>query len=1228
MGFAAALPAWIRVRSIATMIPLSRMAGFSALLWAGWTVVWDARCADYRPPRKELGFPVYTNQPSGKQLSGQHAPASTPALSPEAAQAKFTVPEGFEIRLFASEPEVVNPVAMTWDERGRLWVVELYEYPLGSAKGEKGRDRIKVLEDTDADGRADRVHVWAEGFSLATGILLGNGGVYLGQAPHLLFLKDTDGDGRADHTEIVKTGFGLEDRHELLNGFTWGPDGAMYMTHGVFTRSEVKGARPEDGGEPVLLTAGVARWDVRQPARFEVYAEGTSNPWGVDFDARGNAFVSACVIEHLFHLAPGGIYDRQAGTEPHPYAYERLKAINDHKHHMAAYAGLQVYQGDSFPAENQGTILQGNIHDNAVHQDRLTPRGSSFVASHWRDLVRANDGWFMPVSTQVGPDGAVWIMDWYDRYPCYQNANADPAGVDREHGRIWRVVHTGGQRGKPVPSRPQRDMDLARLDTARLVELLAHPNAWQRRTAQRVLSERREAQVTPRLQALFDTGEAASPGTRLDARLAAFWTLFSAGFLSDDVLARAVRDPEPAIRLWAARFIGERQIAGPTTLDQLTALSADADPSVRLAVAVACRRFVSSQLTVNRPRTGAPLDITPVLAGLVASSADARDPVLPFMIWMAGEPGFAANPGRVLEWMSTQGAAAMPLSGVLAAKAMRRLCDAGGAESIDLAVGFIERVLPEHPEFAVFALEGLLKGQEGKALTPSGASGPFIAKLTGSRHAKVVELGQKLGAAWGDAAAQRAILSRALDASVPVAERVQAVQSARRMKNDATRDAMLQLLGAQVPEAVQMEAIAALGELGGDNVAEPLLGRWKNLSPAARQACASTLSSRRRWAMPLLAQVRLGAISPSEFGASVIRNLLQHKDDSIRAEAGAAIGKFRESPEDKAKLVVQKRAMVLEGEPDRAAGHEVATRVCLVCHKLHGEGAEVGPDLTGVGRSSLDALLWNVIDPNQVIGAGYEQVEVETRDDRVIAGRLVESTDTRVRLLLQGPKEEVVARSDIKGMRTLSNSVMPEGLEQLPDAEFRNLIWYILAPPQEGPLTREKKDALSRGVHEEGRRAAAGTAPEQPLDRESVALWSPGWKLTAPEFEGTPAKLTEYHGRRNVLRSHPFDGSRAAVLEREIAVAATGRTVLRVSVAAHDQGDWELRVLVRGEELVRRVVSHEGSGARWSDLEIDLSRFAGRTIPVRLENRANDWAWEFGYWADLRVDNEPLSSAR
>ncbi len=1139
---------------------------------------------------------------AGRQLKGQHAPAATPALSPADAQKKFKVPDGFDVRLFAAEPDVVNPVAMTWDGRGRLWVLELYEYPLGAAVGTKPRDRVKILEDTDGDGRADKVTVFADGLNLATGLLLGDGGAYVGQAPELLFLKDANGDDVADARTVVMTGFGLEDRHELLNGFTWGPDGWLYMTHGVFTHSKVK--RPEEpAGDGVTMNAAVARFHPRTK-RFEVFADGTSNPWGVDFDREGNAFVSACVIDHLFHTAAGGLYVRQAGSPSHPYGYELLPSIVDHRHHMAAYAGVQVYQGDQFPEEYRGTILLGNIHDNSVHQDRLVPNGASFKASFIQDFVRANDGWFRPVSTQVGPDGAVWLMDWYDKYPCYQNANADPEGVDRERGRIWRVVYTGAERGKKVPPRPA-GLDLEKAASSDLVILLAHRNAWQRRMAQRFLSERREAAAREPLLTLLRQGK------ELESRLAALWTLHGSEQLDETLLDSLKADPEPVIRAWVARLTGERPEWAESGASRLETLASDPNPSVRFAVAVAARQFVSGSLTVNTPPKTQGVVPTQAIANLVRASADGQDRLVSFMIWMASEPMVAAEPAGALEWMAENGMATMPLSRTLMAKTARRLSDTRKPELLDRVVEFVLELPESAAMLAIGALDGLIEGQKGKGILPGKPVSAFLEKLAGHPNKEVVSRAQQLGSMWGDAKALSAMLLKINDASASDADRVKALATARQLRNEASRDAVMELLRSGNSEALKVEAIRALAEIGGDQVGEFLIANWRSYPSAQRRAVSETLVSRSGWVGNLLAAIEQKTISAGDLPATVVRSLVQSRNDNVRNRALIAIGRVREANPGKMGVILEKRKVVLSGDIDRAAGREVAKRTCLVCHKLHGEGADIGPDLTGVGRSTLDALLANTIDPNQIIGKGYENVEVETKDGRTVSGRLVEDTQVRVRLLASGPKEEVVGRPDIVSLRVSELSVMPEGLEQMPDADFRNMIWYILNPPQDNrPMTPELRREL---VGEENPGAEIRPAG----DGESVALWNPSWKVQAPDFEGTPVKLPVYAGLKNVLVTHPADSKQTAWLERVADLGEASNFVIKVTVAAHEKGDWELRIVADDRVLLKRVVSPEGE--RWKHFQADLSEFAGKRVRLRLENAANGWEYEFGYWGAVEL---------
>jgi putative membrane-bound dehydrogenase-like protein len=391
-------------------------------------------------------------------------PSGQPYLSPEESLSRLHVPPGFEVKLFAAEPDIINPIAFTVDERGRLWVVECYEYPKRTPAGKKPRDRIKLLEDTTGSGKADKVTVWAEGkdfptgFDLATGIEVGDGGVYLGAAPYLFFLRDSQGRGHwrghCDEHQILLAGFGSQDTHETLNTLQWGPDGALYGLHGIFTRSRVGDVR---------LNAAVWRYHAAS-RKFEVFAEGTSNPWGLDFDAHGQAFVTACVIPHAYHIVPGGIYIRQAGSSFDPYAYGYLHEISDHLHHQEsgwAHAGAMVLEGDDVPEPYRGSLLMGSIHGCSIKRDVLRRNGSTFVASHAPDFLTSGDKNFRPINLRWGPDGSIYVIDWHDQNPCHQ-AQAD--SWDMTHGRIYKIQRTANRNSSHV--------DLSKSSGRELVQLL------------------------------------------------------------------------------------------------------------------------------------------------------------------------------------------------------------------------------------------------------------------------------------------------------------------------------------------------------------------------------------------------------------------------------------------------------------------------------------------------------------------------------------------------------------------------------------------------------------------------------------------------------------------------------------------------------------------------------------------------------------------------------------
>jgi putative membrane-bound dehydrogenase-like protein len=1223
-----------------------------------------ALAATYRPDvNKPLGFPIYTNKPAGKQITSNQLPATTPALAPGESQKQILVPPGFEVRLFASEPEVVNPVAMTWDERGRLWVLELYEYPKGAANGEKGRDRIKILEDTDADGKADKVTVFADGFSLAEGMVLGNGGVYVGAPPNLYHLKDTNGDDRADTREVLLTGFGAEDRHELLNGFAWGPDGWLYMTHGVFTHSKVKNPNdPDDDG--VTMNAALARFHP-QTKKFEVFADGTSNPWGVDWNERGDAFVSACVIQHLFHMAPGGQYNRQGGTWANPYGYvgdlpsKGLPAIVDWRHYRAAHAGITVYQGDQYPGEWRGLVFLGNIHQSALNCDRLSPVGSTYKAEReskllgpageallkksgekvpkgeeWRfvgpgNFLVSKDPWFRPVSVQTGPDGAMWVMDWYDKYPCYQNAQADPDGVDREHGRIWRVVWTGNEPGKAVPTRPSREMDLRKSSDGQLVQLLEHSNNWQRRQALRLIQERQNVRNGLVLDSKLRDHFLGDAPTSLDALFASARALGANGKRDEKVLSKAVADPAPGMRMWAARFIGEGRNAQYDGRKQLATLAKDSDPAVRAAVAAAVRQFTSGSLTVNS-QPGLTTDTRNLQAHfkeLLSRPSVEGDLYYPHIVWMAMEPRVAQDP---TPFFSIVGANDNSVSAYAVRRIMRRICDLTDSTvritHLNAAMKWLSG-LASKPGLAEAALDGLIDAFKSKGQSPTIPLEPIFARLTS--NPKLADKARRLATLLGDTSASRVLVGKINDSKAPVEDRLKGITAARETKDDAAKAELLKLLkaGAGVPAApadaqrLYTAAIQALSVFPGDEIGYAMTDTWKNFSLSTRRAAADVLVTRSKWSRALMAALDQKVAKPEDISATARRALAKSSDATVVDHANRVLGKYRAPGEDKLKLIAAKRAVVLSGEGDIRAGYEVAKRACFVCHKLYGEGADVGPDLTGVGRSTLDALLHNIIDPNEVVGSGYDTTEVELKDGTSVSGRIVEETPTRLKLVASGPTEHLIARSDIAmeggkpKIRTSELSLMPEGLEAIPDQEFRDLIWYLLNPPGDN---RAWTPALRRelfGDENAGQKKSAGTAPL--LDLESVALWNPDWRVNCPPFEGAPAKLSEYAGRRNVLMTHPRDRQTGSAIERTVEVAAGRQATLRFAVAAHEQGDWELRVLADGVVIHRQTVDRRGD--RWKVVTVDLSRFDGRTVRLRLENCANDWAFEFGYWSDLRI---------
>jgi putative membrane-bound dehydrogenase-like protein len=576
-------------------------------------------------------FRFYNGRPKLPGMRDQNQKLSRDAykyagLPPEEAARAMTLPEGFSVSLFAGEPDVMQPIAMALDDRGRLWVAENTEYPIWKPPGQGGQCRILIFEDTEGDGKFHKRTVFMEGLNFISGLEVGFGGVWVGAPPSLLFIPDKNHQDRPDGPPVVLLdGWEHQDTHETLNTFIWGPDGWLYGNHGVFTHSNVgkPGAPPE---ERKKLNAGFWRYHPTKH-EFEVFAEGASNQWGIDFNDYGQAFATACVIPHLYHVIQGARYQRQAGNHFNPHTYDDIKTIADHVHYAGsrgphagnglsdaaggghAHCGAMVYLGANWPEEYRNRIFMNNIHGARVNMDILDPVGSGYVGKHGPDFLMANDSWSQILNLRYGPDGGVYLNDWYDKQQCH---TTNPKDHDKSNGRLFKVTY-----GKPAPVR----VDLAKLSSEELVKLTLEKNDWYVRHARKILQERRPGpEVHEKLDLIARTHQ---DPTRV---LRAMWALQVTGGFTEERALQALSHRDPYVRGWAIQLALEDRRPSPEVLARLGELAQkEESPVVRLYLASGCQRL-------------SPEARRPVVEALLGRAEDAQDHNLPLMIWYAVEP--------------------------------------------------------------------------------------------------------------------------------------------------------------------------------------------------------------------------------------------------------------------------------------------------------------------------------------------------------------------------------------------------------------------------------------------------------------------------------------------------------------------------------------------------------------------------------------------------------------
>jgi putative membrane-bound dehydrogenase-like protein len=960
-----------------------------------------------------------------------------PPLSPEAALKKFTVHDGFHVELVAAEPQIMNPVAMAFDDRGRIYVTESFEYP--RQEPGPGRDRIKILEDTDRDGKIDSVKIFAEGLNIPSAIAVGHGGVWVANAPDLLFMEDTDGDDKVDKQTVVVTGFGRYDTHELPSAFTWGPDGYLYGLNGVFNPAKI-----EQDGKTFDFTCAMFRIDPRTK-KFELFCEGTSNPWGIAFDAEGSAFISACVIDHLWHLTETGYYHRQGGPYP-PHTW-KAESIVKHQHQMAAYCGIEYFDSPAYPEKYRDKLYMGNIHGSCINVDRVERSGATYQGFGEDDFITADDVWFMPVAQKVGPDGCLYILDWYDRYHCYQDANADPKGVDRGHGRLYRVV---------FEKQPEVDaIDFSKLDNVDLVTLLSDANIYNRQQAQLKLSERRVV-ATDLSQAKRLASISLDEKAKLKDRMHATWALIGGGDVNDELLLGWMQSNDAAVRAWGARTVGKQRSKSARVLQTLAKLAADEDARVRIQVAIAAPKLYTDQTA------------TKLLIEVLRHSGP--DAILPNVVWQNLHPRLMSDQTLVVEALKAGEQTPNPLLFAMGSRIASRLISEvhpalerpQDQASVNSVLAIANALSPHNPDEAAATLgsvidkaqTGELRGDQLKRIVSDWLATLRSEPATGSRWSQAIE---KMKVITGDqealARAEATILSPDTPADLRAATLRTAAIGSRETVSKALKHTLEQLLANQSIDEPYRNLVFDLGLATASQDDVALIARsLTKLDGSLQATLVERMSQRTSTAEALLEEIAAGRLRKEMVGPNQMRLLAQSSSPVVLGHVKTIWGAVQSKvSEQRQKVVEQKTAFLLkEARGDAKRGLAVYDRICGQCHLLHGRGYEVGPNITANGRGNFEQLIVSVFDPSLVIGEAYKSYTLLTVDGRVVNGLLVEQTPQRTVLRLQGNKLETIPADEIEQFKQNDKSLMPEGLEEQMTAQELADLFALLS--LEGPI--------------------------------------------------------------------------------------------------------------------------------------------------------------------------------
>ena len=1041
----------------------SPLRGSRAVRWAAIAALSIAAPSDARAgtsaesnlrPHASPPALQYTNSPApipnyleGKRWGTQGEAISRmqlPLAPADSAQHLVTMP-GFTSTLWAAEPDLLKPICMAWDERGRLWVAETVDYPNELQPRDQGRDRIKVCEDTNGDGKADRFTVFAEGLSIPTGMVFARGGLIVVENGRTLFLRDQDGDGRADERVVLFSGWGMGDTHATASNLRWGPDNWIW---GVVGYSGFDG---EVNGKRIKFGMGVYRFRP-DGSELEFVRSSNNNTWGLGFSEEGTVFGSTANNNASWYMAiPNRYYEAVSGwtagrmetiadkQDFYPVTTD-VRQVDAHGRYTAG-AGHALYTARNFPAEHwnrSAFVTEPTGH--LVGLFRIDAQGADFVARNQKSFLASSDEWCAPIMAEVGPDGALWVLDWYNYIIQH---NPTPHGFkngkgnayetplrDKRHGRIYRVAWDKARKVAPI--------DLSKSTPAALVQVLRNDNQLWRLHAQRLLVERGDTSVVPALTRLARDPAIDPVGLNVGAQHA-LWTLAGLGANTQPdarkAIHEALRHRSAAVRRAAIAAL-PRDGSGSSALGAQR-LAEDADPQVRLAALLAYSEMPASDSIGN------------LAWNVLREERNASDRWLPHAVTSAAarhHQGFlkaaiqppkagAATPvaesvRAVLRTVAQHQAATAPAEAMETTLALEGAAPAVAAAILD---GFVAGWNPATPPTLGDARRKALETLAGKL--DDAARGSLIA----------------LGDRWNQRdlfAAQVEATAKALTGQLAgaLADPERIALARRLVSLDDRREsirAILALVTPQTPPSLAAGLIAAAGSSRQPATAEELLGAFPSLTPAARRAAIAALVRRAEWATTLLAAVESGRLDRSDLAWDHWDQLRGHPDKAVAAKATQVEGRKNARTSADMEATVQRLLPLASRTGDAERGRKAFETTCMVCHAFNGRGQHVGPDLTGMGTRPKAELLVEIIDPNRSVEANYRLWTVVRRDGDSVSGRLDAETATSVDILDTTGQKHSIQRKDIARIESSQQSIMPSGFDQLPADDLAGILEYI-----------------------------------------------------------------------------------------------------------------------------------------------------------------------------------------